>query len=178
MLSTYIKVFIAIRDGISWNWCDRISLRRNTMLNTFTTTFVWWVNTACLPDMINMKNMNHAISKHAGRIWLKAFYFISLLDEKNRYLSVQCNRLSEAIAKCDEISEQCGQLSTLASEQHNNLQSIEIKCRQMIDSIEESELYWLFFSHPHFAISIRFDLRFPCEKLYESEWRKKQKFKF
>lgn len=70
-------------------------------------------------------------------------FFPAYLDEKNRYLSIQCNRLSEAITKCDEISEQCGQLSTLVSGQQNSLHSIEIKCREMIDSIEDSKCIYI-----------------------------------
>lgn len=74
--------------------------------------------------------------------------FRDLTEEKNRYLIERCNRMSAAISKCDELSENLNQLSLLAKEQRENMQLLKIKCKEMVDNIEKSK--W-FITDSHFC---------------------------
>lgn len=78
----------------------------------------------------------------------KMFQLVSFLrsEEKNRLLAERCNRLSDAISKCDELSENSNQLCELAKEQRESMQLLKIKCKEMVDNIEKSKwhfgLFW------------------------------------
>lgn len=76
--------------------------------------------------------------------------FFIFSEEKNLYLAEQCNRMSKAISKCDELSENLHQLSSLAKEQRDNMQLLKIKCKEMVDNIERSKCLRIFFFAPQF----------------------------
>lgn len=78
-------------------------------------------------------------------------HFKNFISEgKNQYLTERCNRLSQVISKCDELSENSKQLSVLAMEQRQTMQLLKIKCKEMVKNIEKSN------------VSIHFEL--PSEK--------------
>lgn len=62
-------------------------------------------------------------------------------------MAEQCNRMSKAISKCDELSENLHQLSSLAKEQQDNMQLLKIKCKEMVDNIEKSKCLQFFPRH-------------------------------
>lgn len=64
---------------------------------------------------------------------------VGFLEERNRFLAERCNRLSNAISKCDELSEILNKLCTLAQEQRESMQLLKIKCKEMVDNIEKSK---------------------------------------
>lgn len=68
---------------------------------------------------------------------------MEFLEEKNRFLAERCNRFSNAISKCDELSEIRNELSALAQEQRESMQLFKIKCKEMVDNIEKSKCAFL-----------------------------------
>lgn len=66
------------------------------------------------------------------------FVFVCV-EEKNRFLAERCKRFSNAILKCDELSEILHKLSALAQEQRESMQLFKIKCKEMVDNIEKSK---------------------------------------
>lgn len=76
---------------------------------------------------------------------LYSFYvrclLLQQLEEKNCSLAERCNRLSEAVSKCDELAENANQLYVLTKEQRENMQLLKIKCKEMVDRIEKSKCH-------------------------------------
>lgn len=60
-------------------------------------------------------------------------------DEENRSIAEHCNRITDAIGKIDEVSEQFERLKALDKDQLNNLQLLRIKCTEMEQSIAFSK---------------------------------------
>lgn len=54
-------------------------------------------------------------------------------------MAERCNRLTDAIARIDEVSEQFDRLKALAADQRNNLHLLNAKCAEMEASIALSE---------------------------------------
>lgn len=77
-------------------------------------------------------------------LWNLLVVMFHFSEEKNQYLAERCNRLSKAIFKRDELSENLHQLAGLAKEQRDTMQLLKIKCKEMVDNIEKSKWHSVF----------------------------------
>lgn len=64
-------------------------------------------------------------------------FFVYLLDERDDFITAQCNRLGEGIGKIDEAAEQIDQLSIMVEEQRKNVLSAAENCETMLVGIQE-----------------------------------------
>lgn len=62
--------------------------------------------------------------------------YLKLIEEKNAFISAQCNRLAEGIAKIDEAAEQIEQLSQLVEVQRVQVLKAAENCEEMLVGIE------------------------------------------
>lgn len=69
------------------------------------------------------------------RVLLRSFLYI--LDERDEFITAQCNRLGEGIGKIDEAAEQIDQLSIMVEEQRKNVVSSAEDCETMLVGIQE-----------------------------------------
>lgn len=66
-----------------------------------------------------------------------SFLIIQITAEKNLFITSQCNRLSEGIAKIEEAAEQIEQLSALVEEQQKDVIKAADSCVKMLDGIQK-----------------------------------------
>lgn len=62
--------------------------------------------------------------------------YLRLVDEKTAFITAQCNRLAEGIAKIDEAAGQIDVLSQEVEVQRTQVLAAAAECEQMLDGIE------------------------------------------